>query len=141
MIRLSQTYFLCQSLCVALALCFFKVPTLYVFLYLCAQFVSATVSLLLSAPHQPRPLAPSLSLLLPLLLSPVYFYISYVALLIHNLTRAASSCLSASQKLLSPKMSPGRLLQQLQAGDSSIIRPTVTVAASSRLTYKIYWTT
>lgn len=118
--------------CVASALCFFKVPTLYVFLYLSAQCVSATVSLPLSAPfHTSLAPSPSLCYFLSRLRSlPVYFYISYVVLLIRNLTYTASSCLSASQKLLSPALICRLACCFSNSGKTSIIRITVTVANS-----------
>lgn len=48
--------------CVAPALCFFKVPTLYVSLYLCAQFVSASLSPYQLLSTLARSLSPSLAL-------------------------------------------------------------------------------
>ena len=74
-------------------------------LSLCSVCLSLCLSALISAgPHQPHSLSLPLLPVLPLSRAsrPVYFYISYVVLLIRNPTYTASSCLSASQKLLSP---------------------------------------
>ena len=86
-------------------------------------------ALISAAPHQPHSLSPPLLPVLPLSRAsrPVYFYISYVVLLIRNPTYTASSCLSASQKPLSPV-----LICRLAGcfGRVGIIRTTVTAGGN-----------
>ncbi len=129
----SQTYFLCQSLSWSVSPRPF-VSSRYLL------YMSSSISLL--SLFQPLSLSPyqlhstPASLTLPLFVTfslsllrslPVYFYISYVVLLIRNLTYTASSCLSASQKLLSPALICRLAGCFSNSRQASIIRTTVTL--------------
>lgn len=92
------------------ALCFFKVPTLCVFLYLSAQFVSASVSLSL---YQLLSTPPSPSLPVTFSCSPSLFIFTSLMSSCSSVTRPI--CPSGATQPC-PNMSPDWQLQQQPAG-------------------------